>query len=96
MSTSIHPPSKIHVTGVTRVTVFANRQDSLALASVTRLHDFPYTRRNAALRCNAGTSPSLAAGHCSAFWLECKSRWLRLQDAGRGIVRYTLRASGND
>lgn len=96
MSKPIHSPSKIHVTSVTRVTPHAKRPDSLAFTAVTRLRDLPYTRCNAALACNARLSPRLLRANVRYEWLLRDSRWLRLQNGGRGIERYTLRDLGDD
>lgn len=96
MSKPIHSPSKIHVTSVTRVTTFAEHPDSLAFIAVTRLRDLPYTRCNAALVCNARLSPPLLRANVRRAWLQHDSRWLRLQNGGRGIERYTLRDLGDD
>lgn len=96
MSTSIQPPSKIHVTGVTRVAAFAKHPESLAFAAVTRLRHFPYTRCNAAQMCNARPNPRLLRAELRLTLQKHDSRWLRPQNAGRGIARYTLRTIGND
>lgn len=96
MSKPIHSPSKIHVTSVTRVTPHAKRPDSLASAPVTRLRYFRYTSCNAALTCNARLSLPLLRANVRRAWLQRDSRWLRLQNGGRGIERYTLRDLGDD
>lgn len=57
MSAYIRIPSKSRVTGVTRVTTYAKRPNSLALTPVTRWHGWFYTRCNAAQMCNAKTPP---------------------------------------
>lgn len=90
MNTHTHTPSKIHVTGVTRVTTFAKHPDSLAFTAVTHLRDLPYTRCNAALVCNARISPPLLRANVRRSWLQRDSRWFRLQYAGRGIEHYTM------
>jgi hypothetical protein len=96
MSASIHPSSEIHVTGVTRVTTFAKCPYSLACPLVTHLSDFTYTPCNASLACNAKLSPRLLRAGARRPWLKRDSRWLRQQNAGRGIARYTLGNLGDD
>lgn len=90
MSTYIHIPSKIRVTGVTRVTTCGERPNSLAPTPVTRLRVFSYTRCNAVQTCNAKKSPRLLRADVRRTLIQRDSRWLRLQNAGRGIGRYTL------
>lgn len=96
MSEPIQPPSKIHVTRVTRVTTFAKYPSLLAVVAVTRLRDFLYTPCNAAQTCNARLSPWLLRAGIRRPVLLRKSRWFRLQNSGRGIERYTLSAIGDD
>jgi hypothetical protein len=57
MSAYIRTPFKSGVTGVTRVTTYAKRPNSLTFTSVTRMRGYPFTRCNAAPRCNVKTSP---------------------------------------
>lgn len=64
MSTYIRTSSKSGVTGVTRVTTYAKRPNSLAFKSVTRMRGAPYSRCNSTQTCNAKTSPPPAAGSC--------------------------------
>lgn len=52
MRAHIQPPSKIGVTGVTRVTPLAKRLNSLALPPVTHICDFRNTACNADGMCN--------------------------------------------
>ena len=92
----IHPPSKSHVTCVTRVTTLAKHPVSLAFPPVTRLSDFTYTPCNASLACNAKLSPRLLRAGVRRPWLKRDSRWLRQENAGRGIERYTLGNLGDD
>lgn len=66
MSASIRTTVKIHVTGVTRVTVPAKHPDSLAFNPVTLQHAVPYIRCNARRLCNAATNPLPAAGRQSS------------------------------
>lgn len=62
MSTYIRTSSKSGVTGVTRVTTYAKRPNSLAFTPVTRMLSSPYSRCNSAKTCNAKPSPRPAAG----------------------------------
>jgi len=96
MSKPVPPPSKIHVTGVTRVTTPAKHPVSLAFPPVTRLSDFTYTPCNASLACNAQLNPRLLRASVRRARLKRDSRWLRQQNAGRGIVRYMLGDLGDD
>lgn len=96
MSANILTHSKIRVTGVTRVTFYAKRPNSLAFEPVTRLRDCLDTPCNAALVCNAKLSPRLLQATVQGALLQPNSRWLRLQNEGRGIERYTLRDLGDD
>lgn len=96
MSAPFHPSSKIHVTGVTRVTTSAKRPNSLAFPPVTRLSDFTYTPCNASLACNAKLSPRLLRAGVRRAWLKRDSRWLCQQNPGRGIERYALGDLGDD
>jgi hypothetical protein len=64
MSTYIRTSSKSGVTGVTRVTTYAKRPNSLAFKSVTRMRGAPYSRCNSAKKCNAKTRLRPAAGRC--------------------------------
>lgn len=89
MSAYIHTPSKIRVTGVTRVTLYAKRPNSLAPTPVTRLRFFSYTRCNAVQTCNTKKIPRLLRADVRRTLIQRDSRWLRLQNAGRGIGRYT-------
>jgi len=90
MRSLIHPPSKSRVTRVTGVTLATNPLNSLALSRVTRLSDSPYTPCNAVQTCNAKKSPRLLRADVRRTLIQRDSRWLRLQNAGRGIGRYTL------
>lgn len=90
MSAYIHIPFKIRVTGVTRVTTCGERPNSLAPPLVTRLRVFSYTRCNAAQTCNAKKSPRLLRADVRRTLIQRDSGWLRLQNTGRGIGRYTL------
>lgn len=90
MSTLYHPPLKIHVTGVTRVTNLAKRPLSLAFMPVTRLRSHPYTACDAALMCNAASiAPSSLRAYVRRVRSSSDSRWFRLRSTGRGIERYT-------
>lgn len=86
MTTHIHTPFKIHVTGVTRVTTLAKRPDSLIFKTVTLMGDSPYTSCDIDQTCNAkATRYSLRADVESGV-----CRWRRLHDTGRGIERNAL------
>lgn len=79
MNTHIRPPFKIRVTGVTCVTTYTKRPDSLTLKPVTLMNDLQYTSCDADQTCNARTPHLLLAdvglGAC---------RWIGLHDSGRG------------
>lgn len=90
MRSLTHSPSKIGVTGVTRVTTLAKHPTSLAFTAVTRLRDCPYTSCNSYLTCNARLSPRLLWADVRYAWLARECRWLRLQNEGRGIESYTM------
>lgn len=92
----IHPPFKIRVTGVTRVTAYAKRPNSLVLTPVTRLRGCSYTRCNAAQTCNARTSSRPLRADARRTRLQRVFRWLRSQNIGRGIKRYTMREMPNN
>lgn len=90
MSTYLRTSSKSGVTGVTRVTTYAKRPNSLAFTSVTRMRDYPYFRCNSTQTCNARTSPRHAAGSC----LPRTGRGVSLviiANIGRGIGAHTMR-----
>ena len=96
MSAYIHIPSKIRVTGVARVTTYCERPNSLALMPVTRFRGCSYTRCNAAKTCNARTSPRPLRADARRTRLQRGFRWLRSQNIGRGIKRYTMREMLNN
>lgn len=96
MNSPIQPPFEIHVTGVTRVTTVAKHPNSLAFTSVTRLSNYPYTSCDAARTCNAQLILNSLLADARHVWSQSGSRWLRLQNIGRGIERHTLRAIGDD
>lgn len=96
MRVLIHPSSKSGVTRVTRVTHLTNPLNSLAFFPVTRSCDIQYSPCNAALLCNARTSPHLLQAEVRRSRLKRDSRWLCLQNAGRGIERYTMREMLNN
>jgi hypothetical protein len=96
MRVLIHPSSKRGVTRVTRVAHLANRLNSLAFIPVTRFCDIQYSPCNAVLLCNARTSPHLLQVDVLRSRLKRDSRWLCLQNAGRGIERYTMRERLNN
>lgn|SRR5450830_1448474 len=85
MNTPIQPPSKIHVTGVTRVTTAYNLLNLLIFSLVTRLSSLPYTPCNAAQRCNAKANPYLLRADLLRKRPLSVCRWIRLQNTGRGI-----------
>lgn len=62
MNVRFHILPKIGVTGVTHVTTYAKRPNSLAFTPVTRMLGSPYSRCNSAQTCNAKPSPRPAAG----------------------------------
>jgi len=90
MRVLIHPSSKSGVTRVTRVTQLTKRLNSLAFFPVTRSCDIQHSPCNADLLCNARTSPHLLQADVRRSRLKRDSRWLRLQNIGRGIEHYTM------
>lgn len=96
MSNPIQSPTKIHVTGVARVTTFAKHLSSLAFTPVTRLCNYPYTLCDAGLLCNAQLNLRSLLADARGMWSQSDSRWLRLQNVGRGIECYAKRAIGDD
>jgi hypothetical protein len=90
MRVLIHPSSKSGVTRVTRVTQLTNLLNSFVFFPVTRSSDIQYSPCNAALLCNARTSPHLRQADVQRSRLKRDSRWLRLQNTGRGIEHYTM------
>jgi hypothetical protein len=96
MRVLIHPSSKSGVTRVTRVTHLTNQLNLLAFFHVTRSCYIQYSPCNAALLCNARTSPHLLQANVRRSRLKRDSRWLCLQNAGRGIERYTMQEIPSD
>jgi hypothetical protein len=90
MRVLIHPSSKSGVTRVTRVTPLTNLLNLLDFFSVTRSRYIQYPPCNAALLCNARTSPHLLPANVRRSRLKRDSRWLCLQNTGRGIEHYTM------
>jgi len=90
-------PSKIGVTGVTRVTPLTKGPVSLAFTPVTQLRDTAYIRCNAAQACNAKVSAQALRADAFRPSLPSNLRWLRLSSAGRGTLGYTEPETlGND
>lgn len=85
MTPHMHTPLKIHVTGVTRVTTFGKRPNSLTLTPVTLMSDFPYTFFDADQTCNARATPYLLLADLGLG----VRRWIRLHDTGRGTETNT-------
>lgn len=97
MRAHTQPPSKIGVTGVTRVTPITKSPFSLAFTPVTHLRDIAYMRCNAAQACNAKVSPQALRADAFRPSLPSDLRWLRLSSAGRGTLGDTgPETRGND
>lgn len=97
MRAHTQPPSKIGVTGVTRVTPVTKSPVSLAFTPVTQLRDVPYIRCNAAQACNAKVSAQALQADAFRPSQPSDLRWLRLSSAGRGTLGYMgSETLGND
>lgn len=90
------PLSKNGVTGVTRVTPITRRPVSLAFTTVTQLSSLANLGCNAASTCNAKVNALALRADGLQPYLTHDFRWLRLPNAGRGTLRYTVpEALGN-
>lgn len=96
MRVHTQPLSKTGVTRVTRVTSLAKRPASLAFTTVTHLSEIAFHRCNADHTCNSKAGARVLQVKVRFAPLKHDYRWLRSEYSGRGTVRYTLRAMGND